>query len=160
MFKIQGKYNGKWEPILVMRTIMGGLDYVKSAGYDLNEVIDGVWHYIRNESYREPMYEATFGAYSEVRIVPMFVDLLDNTVEYDVVLEDCVNIVAEIIPEGELLDLLLVKIARLCIKDIEFASGYVTKLVFDFSDYEVNLIRDEYPEYEEFLLGGTVHETV
>lgn len=160
MFKIQGKYNGEWEPILVMRTIMGSLEYVKSAGYDLITVIDGAWHYIRNESYREPMYEATFGLYSEVRIVPMFIDLLDNTVDYDVVVEDCVNIVTEVIPEGPLLDLLLVKIARLCIKDIELASGYVKKLVFDFSEYEINWIRDEYPEYEEFLLGGTVHETV
>ena len=160
MFKIQGRYNGEWEPILVMRTITGCLDYVKSAGYDLNEVIDGVWYYIRNESYREPMYESTFGTYSEVRIVPMYIDLLDNTVEHEVIVEDCVNIVSEMIPEGPLLELLLIKIARLGIKDIEFAFGGVTKLVFDFSGYEADWIRDKYPEYADLLLGDTVYETV
>ena len=160
MFKIQGRYNGEWKPIFVMRSIMGSLEYVKSAGYDLNEVVDGNWYYIRNESYREPMYESTFGAYSEVRIIPITLDFLDNRVEYDTIVADCVSIVSEIIPSGYLRDLLFDKIARLSIKDVELFFGNVTKLVFDFSDYEVSWIRDVYPEYEEFLLGGTVHETV
>lgn len=74
------------------------------------------------------------------------------------IVADCVNIVAEVIPSGYLRDLLFDKIAKLAIQDIELSFGNVTKLVFDFSDYEVGWIKDVYPEYEEFLLGGVVHE--
>lgn len=160
MFKIQGKFNGKWEPMFVMRTLMGSLEYIKAGGYDLSEVVDGSWYYIRNGAYREPMYEAAFGEYSEVRIVPIVLDFLDTSIEYEVIVADCVNIVSEIIPSGYLRKLLFEKIAKLSIKDIEFMFGDVTKLVFDFTDYEVSWIRETYPEYEEFLLGGTIPEKV
>lgn len=160
MFKIQGRYNGKWEPMLVMRTIMGSLEYVKSAGYDLNEVVDGSWYYIRNESYREPMYESTFGPYSEVRVISMTMDFLNNTQEYKSVLAQCVAIVTEVIPPNKLRNLLLTKLSKCDIKDIELTFGEVSKLEFIFDRGEANWIRDVYPEYEEFLLGGTVHETV
>lgn len=160
MFKIQGRYNGKWEPMFVMRTLMGSLEYVKSAGYDLNEVVDGNWYYIRNESYREPMYESTFGAYSELRIVPITLDFLDNTQEYESVMAQCVTIVSEVIPPNKLRNLLLSKISICEIKDIELTFGEVSKLEFIFDRGEANWIIDEYPEYVDFLLWEGKYETV
>lgn len=158
MFKIQGRYNGKWEPMFVMRTLMGSLEYIKAAGYDLNEVVEGSWYYIRNESYREPMYESTFGAYSEVRILPITLDFLDNTQEYESVMAQCVTIVSEVIPPSKLRNLLLAKISKCEIKDIELTFGEVSKLEFIFDRGEANWIIDEYPDYVDFLLWGKNYE--
>ena len=92
--------------------------------------------------------------------LPITLDFLDNTQEYESVMAQCVTIVSEVIPPNKLRNLLLAKISKCEIKDIELSFGDVSKLEFIFSRGEANWIIDEYPDYVDFLLWGKNYETV
>lgn len=167
MFTLSYKYekrDSSWVPLMVVKTISEAIEYMKARDFILDNIHKGDWYYMKGPAPLNQYHKV----YPMPNMIPKDVKyirierLLDRGHEIDTanILDKCFEVVSEIIPSGELLDLLVLKILRGEIVHLTVDRGHISSLGLWFSELEKRFIKEIYPDYAHFLLPTNEYEEV